>query len=163
MGFLARDVMQSEVRTVAPNVSLADLERIFCDSGQSGFPVVGEDDRLVGVVSRTDVVRRLVVEQSYAEYESSYYWETSDYVPQDAERSLDEIARQVGERLEAMKVEDVMSHSPITVTGATPLVDLARTLVERRIHRLPVVEDGRLVGILTSTDLVRLIADGRIG
>lgn len=163
MGFLARDVMQREVRTVAPGMSLADLERMSCDSRQSGFPVVDERQRLVGVVSRTDIVRKLAVEQSYAEYESSYYWELSDYVPPDAERSLDEIARQVGERLEGMKVSDVMSHSPITVTGATPLVELARTLVERNIHRLPVVEDGKLVGIVTSTDLVRTIADGRIG
>jgi CBS domain-containing protein len=61
-----------------------------------------------------------------------------------------------------MCVEDVMSHAPITVTGETSLRDLATVLVERRIHRLPVVEDGALVGILTSTDLVQAIADGRL-
>jgi CBS domain-containing protein len=161
MGFVARDVMQQDVHTVSPNMTLADLERQFCDSGQSGFPVVADAGRLVGVVSRSDIVRKLAVEQSYAEYESSWYWDVTG--PPDPEQSLEDVALRVGRRLESMRVEDVMSHIPITVTGDTALEELARTLVDRRIHRLPVVEDGSLVGILTSTDLVRMIADGRLG
>jgi CBS domain-containing protein len=160
MGLMARDVMQRDVHSVLPKMSLADLERTFCDSGQSGFPVVGDGNRLVGVVSRTDIVRKLAVEQSYAEYESAYYWDVGGPEPDDG---LDDIGLQIGQRLEGMQVEDVMSHSPITVTGDTPLRDLAQILIDRKIHRLPVVEDGALVGILTSTDLVRTIADGRLG
>ncbi len=154
----ARDLMQPGADTVSPEMSLADLDRRFCDSRQSGFPVVSRDGRLLGVVSRTDIVRRLAVEQSLAEYESSYYWDVAG--PPDS--SLDEIGAEVGQRLEGLRVENVMSTQPITVTGETSLQDLARVLVERGIHRLPVVEGGALVGILTSTDLVRAIAEGRV-
>jgi len=160
MALVARDVMQREVHSVSPNMSLADLERSFCDSGESGFPVVAEGNRLLGVVSRTDIVRKLAVEQSYAEYESAYYW---DFGSPEPPAAGDDVALQIGQRLESLRVEDVMSHSPITVTGDASLRDLARVLVDRRIHRLPVVEDGALVGILTSTDLVRTIADGQLG
>ena len=62
----ARDLMSGPPRTVRPDTSLADLERALLDAGVGGFPVV-EDGRLVGVVSRSDVVRQLSVEQSLAE------------------------------------------------------------------------------------------------
>jgi CBS domain-containing protein len=163
MGFVAEDVMQQEVRTVRPDMSLADLERTFCEARQSGFPVVGDGGRLHGVVSRTDIVRKLAVEQSYAEYESTYYWDVTDFDQADLDDSLEEIAIQVGRRLEGLRVDDVMSSSPITVTRRTPVQDVARTLVERKIHRVPVVDSGALVGIITSTDLVLMLADGRIG
>ncbi len=161
MSLVARDVMQRDIHTVPPTMSLVDLERTFCEAGQSGFPVVAEGERLVGVVSRTDIVRKLVVEQSYAEYESHYYWDVS--APDIPDPSLEEIGIQVGRRLEGMCVEDVMSHAPITVTGDTAIRAIANTLIGRNIHRLPVVEGGALVGILTSTDLVRLIAEGQLG
>ena len=62
----ARDLMQSPVRTVRPEMSLADLERTFLEAGYSGFPVV-DGGKLVGVVTRSDVVRRLSVEQNVGE------------------------------------------------------------------------------------------------
>ena len=62
---------------------------------------------------------------------------------------------------EPLRVKDVMTHELITVSPADPLGVVARCLVEHGIHRLPVVDAGRLVGILTSLDLVRLIAEGR--
>ena len=161
MGLVARDLMQRDVRSVSPKMSLTDLERTFCDAGQSGFPVVADGKRLVGVVSRTDVVRKLAALQSYAEYESGYYWDMSD--PNAPTPSLEDLGVRVGARLDGLCVEDVMSHAPITVTGDTAIRDLARILIERGIHRLPVVEGGALVGILTSTDLVRLIAEGKLG
>jgi len=72
MSWTADKLMQTKVRTVAEGTSLPDLERAFLDEGVTGFPVV-EAGRLVGVVSRSDVVRKLATEQSYAEYISGYH------------------------------------------------------------------------------------------
>jgi len=70
--------------------------------------------------------------------------------------SLAEIGERTGRRLEELTVADVMAREPVTVGPA----DAARLLVEHRFHRVPVVESGRLVGILTSLALARSIAEG---
>jgi CBS domain-containing protein len=170
----ASDVMQTDVRTVGADMTLAELDRAFLEDRVSGFPVV-QEGRLVGLVCRSDVVRQLGVvglvcrsdvvrqlgvEQSVAETISDYYRDVGGGGAEPAE-TLDSIARQVGARIEALRVKDVMTHELITVSPADPLQEVARCLVEHRIHRLPVVDAGRLVGILTTLDLVRLFAEGR--
>lgn len=159
MDWTASDVMQTDVRTVGPELTLAELDRAFLEGRVSGFPVV-QDGRLVGLVCRSDVVRQLGVEQSVAETISDYYRDVGEVDAEPAE-TLDSIARQVGGRIEALRVKDVMTHQLITVSPADPLQEVARRLVEHGIHRLPVVDADRLVGILTSLDLVRLFAEGR--
>lgn len=153
----ARDVMQTQVATVAPEMTLVDLERRFLERRVTGFPVVRQG-RLVGIVSRSDIVRRLGVEQSLAESLSDYYREVGAFEVGTAE-SLESIGRRVGERLENLRVEDVMIHAPITVSPDRPLRDVARVLLEHRIHRVPVVEGDRLAGIVTTFDLVRWVAE----
>lgn len=161
MDWKARDVMRTDVRTVGPDVGLADLERAFLDARVSGFPVV-EDGRLIGMVSRSDVVRQLSVEQSVGEVVSDYY---RDFGIGSLEPSqpLASVGRHLGRRLEELRVRDVMIPGLIHVAPGASLTDVARTLVSERIHRVPVVEDGRLVGILSSVDFVRLFAEGRVG
>jgi CBS domain-containing protein len=159
VGWTARDVMQTDVRTVGVDTTLAELDRALLEARVSGFPVV-QEGRLVGLVSRSDVVRQLGVEQSVAETISDYYRDVGG-IRAESPETIDAIARQVGARIEKLRVEDVMVHDLITVSPTDPLEAVARILVEERIHRLPVVEAGRLVGILTSLDLVRLIAEGR--
>lgn len=160
MELRARDAMQSKVRTVHPQTSLRDLEDAFFQARVSGFPVV-DDGRLVGIVSRSDVVRRLDVEQSMAETLSDYYRDAGAMEERSAP-SLDEIGAGYGGRLERLRVKDVMAHVPISVSPDAPLLEVARTLVEHRIHRVPVVDGGRLAGIVTTLDLARLVAEGRL-
>ncbi len=159
MDWTASDVMQTDVRTVGAKMTLADLDRAFLEDRVSGFPVV-QEGRLVGLACRSDVVRQLGVEQSVAETVSDYYRDVGG-IRTDPAETLDSIARQVGARIEKLRVKDVMTHELITVSPADSLQEVARSLVEHRIHRLPVVDAGRLVGILTSLDLVRLFAEGR--
>ncbi|MDH3212151.1 MAG: CBS domain-containing protein [Myxococcales bacterium] len=160
MGRVAGDVMQTDVRTVGVETTLAELDRAFLEERVSGFPVV-QDGRMVGLVSRSDVVRQLGVEQSVAETISDYYRDVGG-IRIDPPETIDAIARQVGARIEKLRVKDVMVHDLITVTPTDSLQEVAQILVEHRIHRLPVVEAGRLLGILTSLDLVRLLAEGHV-
>jgi CBS domain-containing protein len=112
-------------------------------------------------VSRSDVVRGLCVERAEAEYLSAYYLDLSGFEASPPE-DLAAIAARVGERIEHKTVREVMSRNLITVAPGDPLSEVARTLVERRIHRLPVTEGEVLVGIVTSLDFARLFADGRV-
>jgi len=160
MAVCARDLMQTKVRSVGPEVSIPELERAFLEAGVTGFPVV-EDGRLVGVVSRSDIVRKLATEQSYAEYLSDYYRDIGGFEDLDPVESLEQMASRVGSRLGTASVRDVMSRSPVTVAPDDPIEAVAKVLVERRIHRVPVTAGGRLEGILTSLDLVRYVAEGK--
>jgi CBS domain-containing protein len=159
MATTARDVMKTEVQTVSPDISLTDLEKLFIDNRVTGFPVV-ESERLVGVVSRSDIVRKIVTEQSYAEYVSDYYRDVGSFDEPKPADTLPELGSQIGSRLASATVRDVMSGEPVTVSADDPVSRVAERLVERRIHRVPVVtSDGRLEGIITSLDLVGLLVD----
>jgi CBS domain-containing protein len=140
-------------------MSLTELDRAFIDQQVGGFPVV-DQGRLVGIVSRSDVVRQLCVEQSLAEMVSDYYHQgvMSDNMPT---QSLKEIGDQVGERLEQLHVRDVMSRRLITVPVAAGIREVARVLIDNHIHHVPVTDQQRLEGIISALDLVRLLAEGR--
>jgi CBS domain-containing protein len=158
---IVRDIMSSDVETVSPDMPAVELDRAFIERGVSGFPVV-EDGMLVGVVSRSDVVRTLNVEQANEEMIFSYYREHPgfDRLPDAAEENA-LIGAKVGSRLASASVADFMIKATLTAQADDDLKSAAGMLVRHRIHRLPVTENGRLVGILTSSDLVALIADGR--
>ena len=156
MGCTARDLMAGPARVVSPNRKLTELQRDFIASRVSGFPVV-EGGRLVGMITRSDVVRQLCVEQTNAELFSDYHQDLSGFSAP-ASESLGQISRRVGVRIGDLRVRDVMSRDVVTVDVDDPVDEIARTLVKRHIHRVPVIEEGRLVGIITSLDFVRVFA-----
>jgi len=159
MATTARDVMKTEVQTVSPDVPLTELDKLFIENRVTGFPVV-DSERLVGVVSRSDIIRKIATEQSYAEYVSDFYRDLRSFDDPGPVDSLSKLGSQIGSRLESATVKDVMSRDPVTVSADDSVGRVAARLVERRIHRVPVVtSDGRLEGIITSLDLVALLVD----
>jgi len=156
MGAKVRDWMQREVRTVREDLSLDELDQRLLAERVSGFPVVSKSGELRGVVSRSDVVRQLSVERTWAETLSDYYTDWSGRG--ESEPSLAEIGERAGRRLEERTVADAMAREPVTVAPDDDLAKAAGLLAEKRFHRLPVVEAGRVVGILTSLDLARYVA-----
>lgn len=152
-------IMQFDPEFVSPDMTLVDLERLFLSSRFTGFPVV-KDDRLIGVVSRSDIIRSLVVEQSRSEQLSDFYCGAQILGIQDPVQSLEATAAQVGVRLSRQKVEDVMARNVVSIDSSEPLKRLAQLMIDGNLHRLPVVNDSRLVGLITTMDLVRAIAEG---
>ncbi len=150
--------MRTDVRTVAPGLPVVELERRFLEDRVSGYPVV-DDGRLVGIVSRSDVVRQLSVEQTVGEVMSDYYRGFDMVEATSPAASLEDVARHVGRRMESLTVKDVMISGLLKVSPDDSVFDVARVLVKERIHRLPVAEGDQLVGIITSLDFVRLFAD----
>ena len=151
------DVMTSRVLTVQPGMTLVELDRRLTTAAISGMPVV-EDDRLLGVVSRADALGALLEEQIDASRISAFY--ASPYpLSLPTLEHLARDSRQLAERLTKLRVEDVMTGAPETAAPDETLRDVARRMRDRRIHRLPVVDAGKLVGIITSLDLVGAIAD----
>lgn len=130
-----REWMSSDPVTVSVDDTVSDARRLLDTEGVRHLPVV-DDTRLVGIVSDRDVaIREKALRQAVQHH--------------DVAALLDD------ER----PVEAVMSSDVHTVDIDVPIAEAARTLVSRRINALPVVEDGQLVGILTSTDCLLATLD----
>jgi CBS domain-containing protein len=154
---LAKDLMTAGVATVAPRVPLAELERSLSELRISGMPVVDPAGEVLGVVSRADIVRALSGAESQAEAVLAYYRDVAG-----AEPAPSELARMMGERAIALHVEDVMATDLLAVRPDQSLREVASLLAERRLHRVLVMEGRRLLGLVSSLDIVRAVADGRL-
>jgi len=136
------DVMTRDVVSVTPDIPLKDVAAVLVERGISGLPVCGPDGVVVGVLSEAD----LLVKQGGSPERSGglFAWlvETA---------SAPDLAK-----LRAHTAGEAMTAPAITVETASPVSEAARTMVSLGVNRLPVVEDGRLVGIVTRADLVRL-------
>lgn len=155
MPLRARDVMQANVLSVPPELTLAALEDYLLAKRISGAPVV-EDGKVIGIVSRSDVVRCLSLERSLSGLIADGL--ASPEEPPSAVR----LPADLEERLTAHTVRDAMVVDPVVVAPDTPIADVARLLHERHIHRVLVIERGTLRGVISTLDLVRLIAAGRL-
>ncbi len=126
--------MTPDVTTLQRNDKLTLADDIMRLGRIRHLPVIGEDGQLAGIVSQRDLFRGALAQAlGYG---------------QRAQRKL----------LDTLVVKEVMSADVITTSPDTPLAEAARVLVERKIGCLPVVEAGRLVGILTEGDFVALAA-----
>jgi CBS domain-containing protein len=151
---IVRDVMNKAVIKISPDTALPEIQREFLRSRIGALPVVGENGRLEGLVSRSDVVRKYSVERSLAELSSSGF--DAELGAGETPVSLDAIGEEVGRRLSRLHARDLMVHDVETTSPDETLAQAARRMLKRRIHRLPVVEDGRLIGILSAFDYVQL-------
>jgi CBS domain-containing protein len=145
----ARDVMASPVITVKPTSSIQEVAQIFVDRQISGAPVVDDAGRLAGIVSEGDLLHRA---ETGTERRRSWWL----HLLTGPETLAAEYVRE-----RSPKVADVMTRDVITVGPDTPLRDIAQTLEKRRIKRVPVVENGQVVGIVSRANLIRAIASAR--
>jgi CBS domain-containing protein len=151
------DVMTREVYTLSPEMTLTQMDRLLVERHMSGAPVV-DGGQVVGVASRADVIRALLTEQERAErvcgaYASPFLLGTPTVV------RLAKEARSITDHMIHLRVRQIMTKEPKTVRPTEEVGRAARLMVAEGFHRLPVVEEGRLVGILTSFDLARLVAE----
>ena len=141
------DVMTSVVHTVGPYASIDTAIAIMMEQRLSGVPVVDEAGLLVGILTEDDLLRRA---------------ETGTGA-QTRRLLLDLLAGPGREALEyvrthSRRVSDLMTTPVLTVTENDPLVDVVRLMERRRIRRVPVVRDGRPVGIVSRFDLIVALA-----
>jgi CBS domain-containing protein len=150
--------MTQDVVTLDPEMTLTELDRVLLSYGVSGGPVV-EGGVVVGVVSRSDVIRALYEEQTEAARVSGFY--TSPFpIPIPALEHLARDSRRIADRMTKMRVREIMTSDVKSVAPGDPVEVVARMLATGGHHRVPVLEGGRLVGIVTSLDIVRLVARG---
>jgi CBS domain-containing protein len=136
------DVMTLDVVSVTPDTPIKDVATVLVERGISGLPVRDADGVVVGVLSEAD----LLVKQGGPPERSGglFAWLVDT-------ASSPDLAK-----LRAHTAGEAMTAPAITVEIDSPVTEAARTMVSLGVNRLPVLEDGRLVGIITRADLVRL-------
>jgi CBS-domain-containing membrane protein len=137
-----RDVMTGQVISVRPEVGLKEVARMLAEHGISGVPVVDEQQHVLGVVSEAD----FVIKETALPFErpSPVAWLFGE---------SDE-TRARAAKLRATTAGQGMSSPAITINAERPIREAAAMMTRYRVNRLPVVEDDRLIGIVTRADLV---------
>ena len=151
-----QDIMSPRPDVQSPDMPVRELEERLISHDVGGFPVL-EHGKLVGLVTRSDLVRVLDLEHTIDDLIGERA--EAEGAPPDTSRSR---GARIGARLEAMTVADVMVRDLITVSSQATLEEAARAMVDARVHRLPVVDGDRLMGMVTGLDLARAIAEGRL-
>lgn len=131
------DVMTVNVGAVGEDATLKQVAELMVDRGISGVPVIDTGRRVVGVVSEADIIVKA------ANQPQSLLGRLF------APRPVDE------RRLAAATAGEAMTAPAVTIEADRPLAEAARIMVERGVNRLPVLRDGKLVGIVSRADIVR--------
>ena len=135
---VARDLMRRDVFTIREDRPIAELIDLLVREHIHGCPVVDGSGELVGIVTQQDVFFSAVTRERAA-------------APDDAE----DPARNPGE----LRVCDLMTSPAVSATEETEIMGLCRMMQRLRIHRIPIVKNGKVTGIISSLDIVGKLAD----
>jgi CBS domain-containing protein len=145
----AREIMTPDPFTVAPDVPVMDAAHLMSEKNVGALPVV-KDGKVVGIVTESDLIMQDVRAQ-FPTY-ISLLGGVIMYPPS-VKRFEEGLKKAV-----AATVGEVMTSEPVVVGPDATLEDLATLLMNRDVSRLPVIEDGKLIGIISKHDLVRSLA-----
>jgi CBS domain-containing protein len=145
----AKDIMRSDVVTLSYAAPLSEVERVLADHRISGAPVVDAKGAIIGVVSLADLVAR------YAEDEDARPRRGRGFFHLSSEETLDDDfdAFEVPDEAEET-ARDVMTATVYTVPAGAGLKEIAAVLCKHKVHRVLVEEKGRLIGILSTIDIL---------
>lgn len=140
------EVMTRAVVTVAPNATIQDAIRLMLGQRISGLPVLDNAGTLVGILTEGDLLHRV---------ETGTAWKHPGWLAflRGPARAADEFVRSHGRY-----VEEVMTRDVVTVDEDTPLDQVVELMDKRHVKRLPVMKDGRMVGVVSRADLLRALA-----
>ncbi len=145
----AKDIMTPDPLTVSPQTGITQAAKLLLERRVNGLPVVDDQGRLVGIICQSD----LIAEQKKLPI-PSYFTLLDGLIPLN---SLKHLEREV-ERIAAATVSQAMTPDPVTVSPQTGIEEVASLMVDRNYHTLPVVEGGRLVGVVGKEDVLRTLA-----
>jgi CBS domain-containing protein len=153
MSRTARSVMQTSVVSVNPQTPLADVQRLFVEEEIHGAPVVDDDGTVLGVITSQDLLRVAEEERDTAVVDADYFRDDLEFSGPDWSAMPEDFQ----DRLRNLSASDAMTPEVVTVAPDTPVSEVASTLRQGRIHRVFVVEDGTLVGVISTFDLLECL------
>lgn len=144
---IAKNVMKSPVITIKPNDSVAEVAKLLINQKISAAPVVDDEGRLRGIVSEGDLMRR---HETSTERKRSFWWFLF---------SGDSALAREYVKSHGLKVHEIMTSDVITASPGDSLREVADLFERHSIKRVPIVDNGSIVGIVSRADLLRVFAD----
>lgn len=152
MAMKIREIMNKDVRTVSPDTSLAELARLFADTGIHGAPVVDGENRLSGIVTESDVLN--ATKTKYVKY-NLVYPSIHQFGMEFKEGVAYEELLKAFDEVKHVPVSQVMTRKVVTAGPDDLVEDIVPMMVKSKINRIPIVEKGKVVGIITREDILR--------
>ncbi len=143
------DIMTRSVITVKKETTVKELARILTKHGISGAVVVNNEDRVIGIVTESDLIfqnKKLHIPSVITILDSYFFLENPDKMEQ-------EIQKMAG-----ATVGDIFSEDAVTVQEDTTITEIATIMSEQHVHTLPVLKDNTLVGVIGKKDIIKTIA-----
>lgn len=144
----AKDIMSKEVLWVTPETEITQAARLLLEKHLNGLPVLDQKGALVGIISQSD----LVFQQKKIPL-PSVFTILDGLIPLSSSHQIEaEVAK-----IAAIKVEQAMTSAPVFISPEDALEDIATLMVRKKIHTLPVLDHGKLVGIVGKEDVLRTL------
>jgi CBS-domain-containing membrane protein len=145
----AKEIMSKEVITVGMKTSVSELADILWKNRISGVPVLDENGNVVSVVTESDLIdqtKKIHIPTMISILDSVIFLESS-------KKTEKEIKKMAGNT-----VQDICSMELVSVSEETGLDEIATIMAEKSVHTLPVIQDGKLVGVIGKSDIIRSMA-----
>ncbi|WP_435550153.1 CBS domain-containing protein [Desulfobacterium sp. N47] len=145
---IVKDIMKTDVITVMPETEVIQAAKILLENHINGVPVVDKNGKLAGILCQSDIIsqqKKFPVPSLFA------FLDGFISIP-----SMKHIEKEV-QKIAAVTVEHAMSVNPVTVKSDTSIEAVAALMVDNNFHTLPVVDDGKLIGIVGKEDILRTL------
>jgi CBS domain-containing protein len=154
VALIVRDIMETDVPAVYPSDPVESVLKVLRVHELPGVPVVNEGGRCVGIITEAD----LVISEQGADLHLPHYFELfGGYVFLEKMSHFEARLRKAFSSTAA----DMMTEDPVTIEAGAPVEEAARLIADRKHNRLPVVEHGRLVGVVTRVDVLDALTNER--
>lgn len=145
---IVRDIMSTDLITLAPDMDIAKAAQVLLDSGINGAPVVDDSGSLLGILCQSD----LIAQQKKLPIPTLFSF-LDGFIQLTSAKQMEKQVRKIA----ALKVSEAMTPEPVTVRPDTTIETVAALMVDSNFHTLPVVEEARLVGIIGKEDVLRTL------
>jgi CBS domain-containing protein len=143
-----KNIMTKEIISVSPETEIAKAAKILLEKRINGMPVIDAFGRLVGIICQSD----LVAQQKGIPIPSVFTLLES-YIPLTSTKRLDKEMKKIA----ALTVREAMTPDPVTVSLETDIEEVAKLMVDKKYHTLPVVEGDKIVGIVGKEDVLKTL------
>jgi CBS-domain-containing membrane protein len=144
----AKDIMTRDVITVSPDMEIVNATEVLLKNHINGVPVLDNNDLLVGILCQSD----LISQQKNIPVPSLFTF-LDGVIPLTSTKKFEKIIQKIA----AITVADAMTKNPVSVQPDTDIGVIAELMVDKNFHSLPVVEDGKLVGIIGKEDVLQTL------
>jgi CBS domain-containing protein len=146
-----KDIMTKDIITVTPDTEVVKAAKILLEKRINGLPVVDDSGKLVGILCQSD----LIAQQKSIPIPSLFTL-LDGFMPLTIMKRIDKEV----EKIAAIMVEQAMTPKPVTVAPDADIEEVARLMVDKNYHTLPVLDGGKVVGIVGKADILKTLLSG---